>query len=295
MYTNLEYTTCVLHNTIIETDGKDHPPMLAPVLETYAIVGKDIKKRIDAKAEVVYIILTGIDNDIYSIVDACPNAKETWKAIERLKQGENINKQDVKTNLYGKFRKFTSKDGESLESYYSRSHAATQSKGKEIDKAHSPPSESNHKIIYKPANNNLRTSSNIRNKNIDNTLRTERRNGYDRKTSQHENQRVVNVAENMDTVGNQVDSAYHKDKMLLCKQLEAWIRLSAEQDDCVYNLVNEPEYQYMKAHYMYMAKIKEVIPSADEYTRPIFDKKPLEKVHPYDDYNVFSNERRYTE
>ncbi|GJT87697.1 hypothetical protein Tco_1069414 [Tanacetum coccineum] len=37
------------------------------------------------------IILTGIDNDIYSTVDACPNACEMWKAIERLKQGESIN------------------------------------------------------------------------------------------------------------------------------------------------------------------------------------------------------------
>ncbi|GJR24568.1 hypothetical protein Tco_0973095 [Tanacetum coccineum] len=154
------------------------------VLETYAIVGKDIKKRIDAKADVVYIILTGIDNDIYSIVDACPNAKETWKANERLKQGENINKQDVKTNLYWKFGKFTSKDGESLESYYSRSHAATQSKGKEIDKAPSPPSESNHKVFSDEEE--------------------KRRNRYDRNIGQYKNQRAVNVAENRDTVGNQV-------------------------------------------------------------------------------------------
>ncbi|GKC58805.1 hypothetical protein Tco_1086403 [Tanacetum coccineum] len=40
------------------------------------------------------IILIGIDNDIYSISDACPNACEMWKAIERLKQGESINVQD---------------------------------------------------------------------------------------------------------------------------------------------------------------------------------------------------------
>ncbi|GKB08852.1 hypothetical protein Tco_0837164 [Tanacetum coccineum] len=66
------------------------------------------------------IILTGIDNDIYSTVDACPNACEMWKAIERLKQGESINVQDLETNLYWEFRKFTSRDGESLESYYSR-------------------------------------------------------------------------------------------------------------------------------------------------------------------------------
>nr|GFA49229.1 integrase, catalytic region, zinc finger, CCHC-type, peptidase aspartic, catalytic [Tanacetum cinerariifolium] len=49
-----------------------------------------------------------IDNDIYSIVDACPNAYEMWKAIEQLKQGESINVQDLETNLYWEFRKFTS-------------------------------------------------------------------------------------------------------------------------------------------------------------------------------------------
>nr|GEV42392.1 hypothetical protein [Tanacetum cinerariifolium] len=43
-----------------------------------------------------------------------------WKAIERLKQGESINVQDLETNLYWEFGKFTSQDGESLESYYSR-------------------------------------------------------------------------------------------------------------------------------------------------------------------------------
>nr|GFA42831.1 hypothetical protein [Tanacetum cinerariifolium] len=58
----------------------------------------------------------GIDNDIYSTVDACLNACEMWKAIERLKQGESINVQDLETNLYWEFGKFTSQDGESLES-----------------------------------------------------------------------------------------------------------------------------------------------------------------------------------
>ncbi|GKA35230.1 hypothetical protein Tco_0721721, partial [Tanacetum coccineum] len=79
-------------NAIMEAGGKDHPPMLA----------------------------SGIDNDIYSIVDACLNACEMWKAIERLKQGESINVQDLETNLYWEFGKFTSQDGETLESYYSR-------------------------------------------------------------------------------------------------------------------------------------------------------------------------------
>nr|GEY78690.1 hypothetical protein [Tanacetum cinerariifolium] len=89
-------------------------------METYKTVLQDIRDQLNAEAEAVQIILTGIDNDIYSTVDACPNTCEMWKAIERLKQGESINVQDLETNLYQEFRKFTSQDGESLESYYSR-------------------------------------------------------------------------------------------------------------------------------------------------------------------------------
>nr|GEX67775.1 hypothetical protein [Tanacetum cinerariifolium] len=48
------------------------------------------------------------------------NAEAEVKAIERLKQDESINVQDLETNLYWEFGKFTSRDGESLESYYSR-------------------------------------------------------------------------------------------------------------------------------------------------------------------------------
>ncbi|GJX24629.1 hypothetical protein Tco_0230925 [Tanacetum coccineum] len=110
--------------------SKDRPPMLASgkfwklplerYMENYKNVSQDIQDQLNAEAEAVQIILTGIDNDIYSTVDACPNACEMWKAIKRLKQGESINVQDLETNLYWEFGKFTSWDGESLESYYSR-------------------------------------------------------------------------------------------------------------------------------------------------------------------------------
>ncbi|GJX75430.1 hypothetical protein Tco_0314025 [Tanacetum coccineum] len=83
-------TSSAQHNAIMEAGGKDRPLMLAP---------EETKKWIDAKAEAIQIVLTGIDNDIYSIVDACPNVMEIWKAIER---------------------KFTSRDDETLDSYYLR-------------------------------------------------------------------------------------------------------------------------------------------------------------------------------
>nr|GEZ99269.1 Gag-Pol polyprotein [Tanacetum cinerariifolium] len=79
-------------------------------METYKNVSQDTRDQLNAKADAVQIILTGIDNDIYSTVDACPNACEMWKAIERLKQGESINVQDLETNLFWEFGKFTSQD-----------------------------------------------------------------------------------------------------------------------------------------------------------------------------------------
>nr|GEW42361.1 retrovirus-related Pol polyprotein from transposon TNT 1-94 [Tanacetum cinerariifolium] len=43
---------------------------------------------------------------------------EMWEAIERLQQGESLNIQDLKTNLIWEFGKFTSRDGETMESSY---------------------------------------------------------------------------------------------------------------------------------------------------------------------------------
>ncbi|GJT02952.1 ribonuclease H-like domain-containing protein [Tanacetum coccineum] len=111
------------------------------------------------------------------------------------------------------------------------------------------------KKIYKPTNNNLRTSSNTRNKNVDTTPRYKN----DNQTGQFGNQRAVNVVGARETVGGQVvqqsgiqcfnckefghyakecrkpkrvkDSTYHKEKMLLCKQAEKVVQLQAEQSD----------------------------------------------------------------
>nr|GFB11628.1 hypothetical protein [Tanacetum cinerariifolium] len=90
-------------------DSKGNPTTTTEkVFETYKNVTQDIRDQLNAEAETVQIILTGKDNDIYSTVDACPNAYEMWKAIKRLKQGESINVQDLETNLFWEFGKFTS-------------------------------------------------------------------------------------------------------------------------------------------------------------------------------------------
>ncbi|GJW06336.1 hypothetical protein Tco_1568759 [Tanacetum coccineum] len=78
------------------------------------------KEHFQSKKEAIFLLLTVIGDEIYSTVDAYNTANEMWIAIERLQQGESLNVQDVKTNLFWEFGKFTSRDGESMESYYLR-------------------------------------------------------------------------------------------------------------------------------------------------------------------------------
>nr|GFB92627.1 hypothetical protein [Tanacetum cinerariifolium] len=182
------------------------------------------------------------------------------------------------------------------------------SKDKEIDKLMALISLS-FKKIYKPTNNNLRTSSNTNRVNQDNTLRINRSTGY-------ENQRIGNVAGARETVGSTVvqkswiqcynckefghvarecqklkkvkDATYHKEKIILCKQEEAQIQLNAEQADWRDDADDdELEDQEMEAHYMYMAQLQEVSPDAAD-SGPIFDAEPLQKVSHNDHYNVFA-------
>nr|GFB61678.1 hypothetical protein [Tanacetum cinerariifolium] len=150
------------------------------------------------------------------------------------------------------------------------------SKDKEIDKLMALISLS-FKKIYKPTNNNLRTSSNTSRANQDNSPRINRSGGY-------ENQRIGNVAGAREIV------AYHREKMLLCKQEEAGIQLNAEQADWRDDTDDdELEDQELKAHYMYIAQLQEVSPDAAD-SGPIFDDEPLQKVSHDDQYNVFAIE-----
>nr|GEV03206.1 retrotransposon protein, putative, Ty1-copia subclass [Tanacetum cinerariifolium] len=339
--------------------------------ETYKNVSQDIHDQLNAEAKAVQIILTGIDNDIYSTVDACPNACKMWKAIERLKQGESINVQDLETNLYWEFGKFTSQDGKSLESYYLRFYMmmneqiknqckvtnhqvnvqakriarvanplalvaqqqpvyhpqthpthytqnssirsqqdATRnsrkaivnspqpiydqepsmvaeddetSKEKEIDKLMALISLS-FKKIYKPTNNNLRTSSNTSRANQDNSLRINRSAGY-------ENQRIGNVVGAKETIGL---TAVQKSR-IQCYNCKEFGHVAREcQKPKRAKVATYHREKMLLSHYMYMAQLQEVSPDAAD-SGPIFDDEPLQKVSNDYHYNVFAIESEHPE
>nr|GEX37080.1 retrovirus-related Pol polyprotein from transposon TNT 1-94 [Tanacetum cinerariifolium] len=320
-------TSNTLHNAIMEAGGKDRPPMLA--LSNFVQWKSRIKRYIDTKPnhELIHYCLKN------------PPYKFTWadkevpisKAIKRLKQGESINVQDLETNLYWEFGKFTSRDGESLESYYSRFYKmmnelvrnqydvtnhqvnvqfllqlqpewqrsqqpATRNRGKEIVNSHPPiydqePSmfaeddemskdkeidnlialiSLSFKKIYKPTNNNLRTSSNTSRANQDNSPRINRGDGYD-------NQRSGNIVRAKETVGTTVVQK----SGIQCYNCKEFGHVAMECQ----KLKRAKDAAYHRE--------KMLLYAAD--SGPIFDVEPLQKVSNDDHYNVFAVESDHPE
>nr|GEY18581.1 hypothetical protein [Tanacetum cinerariifolium] len=309
-----------MHNNIMAAGFRDRPPMLAPgrypqwrsrflryyilngvhgslavpehtTIETPTNMSPENKAYFLAEKEAIHLILTGIGDDIYSTVEAYQTAQEMWEAIER------------SSALSPK------------PSIPSRSQTTTRHKGKEIAKPITPPSEiaseedndpkqaqrdkdmqknlaliaKYFKKIYKPTNNNLRTSSNSKNKNVDMTPRYKN----DDHSRQFGTQRTVNVAGTREMECKKPkrvkDSMYHKEKMLLCKQAKQGVPLQAEQYDWLADTYEEVDEQELEAHYSYMAKIQEV-PTTDSGTNSELVKQVQNKAG----YNVFANHLQHS-
>ena len=57
---------------------------------------------------------------MYAAVDSCETAKEIWERVKQMMQGSDIGTQEKKAKLFDEWEKFTSTEGESIESYYHR-------------------------------------------------------------------------------------------------------------------------------------------------------------------------------
>ncbi|GKC06225.1 hypothetical protein Tco_0997835 [Tanacetum coccineum] len=75
---------------------------------------------VNAKYQVMNMILLSIPNEIYNSVDACTSAKDMWKRVERLMRGTIQNKVDRETRFTNEFDQFVAEPGEALVSVYNR-------------------------------------------------------------------------------------------------------------------------------------------------------------------------------
>ncbi|GJT79965.1 hypothetical protein Tco_1054307 [Tanacetum coccineum] len=71
-------------------------------------------------AHAVPTILLRLPEDIYEVVNSCETAQEIWLHVQQMMKGSNIGIHVKKAKLFNEWERFTSTDGESIESYYHR-------------------------------------------------------------------------------------------------------------------------------------------------------------------------------
>ncbi|GJX65071.1 retrovirus-related pol polyprotein from transposon TNT 1-94 [Tanacetum coccineum] len=77
-------------------------------------------KQMEADDQAIQTILLGLPEDIYAAVDSCETAQEIWLRVQQMMKGSDIGIQEKKAKLFNEWERFTSTDGESIESYYHR-------------------------------------------------------------------------------------------------------------------------------------------------------------------------------
>nr|GEU29773.1 hypothetical protein [Tanacetum cinerariifolium] len=77
-------------------------------------------KRIDADDQAIQTILLGLPEDVYAAVDSCETAKEIQERVRQMMKGSDNGEHEKNAKLFNEWEKFTSTDGESIESYYHR-------------------------------------------------------------------------------------------------------------------------------------------------------------------------------
>ncbi|GKB99911.1 integrase, catalytic region, zinc finger, CCHC-type containing protein [Tanacetum coccineum] len=72
----------------------------------------------EADDQAIQIILLGLPENIYAAVDSCKTAQEIWLRVQQMMKGSDIRIQEKKGKLFNEWERFTSTDGESIESDY---------------------------------------------------------------------------------------------------------------------------------------------------------------------------------
>nr|GEY64560.1 retrovirus-related Pol polyprotein from transposon TNT 1-94 [Tanacetum cinerariifolium] len=198
-------------------------------------------------------------------------------ANERLKQGESINVQDLETNLYWEFGKFTSRDGESLEPYYSRFYKMMN----ELVRNQCD-SQELKTISYQKRYDILK-----QHQNEVNELRAKR--------IAHAANPLVLVAQQQPVYHPQNHPTHYTQNSSTRSQQAATKNKGKAISKLIGGMTDdESKDQELEAHYMYMAQIQEVSLDAAD-SGPIFDTEPMQKVPNNDNYNVFSIECEHPE
>nr|GEV94817.1 hypothetical protein [Tanacetum cinerariifolium] len=274
-----------MHNNIMAAGSRDRPPML--VTRRYAQWRSWFLRYIDTRPNgdsLRKCILEGPYTPTTVVVPVLPATNDspavpehtTLRKCGKLSKGYNkLNHSTFKINKEKEIAKSITPLSESDSEEDSDPEQAYRDKDMQKNLALIA---KYFKKIYKPINNNLRTSSNSRNKNVDTTL------------SVLTARNLVILLRSAGSQKGLKTPRIIKKRCCCANKLRKGVPLQAEQSDLLANTNEEIDEQELEAHYSYMAKIQEV-PTANLGT----DSEPLEHVQYYDEYNVFANVNQHYE
>ncbi|GJU62687.1 hypothetical protein Tco_1244522 [Tanacetum coccineum] len=75
-------------------------------------------KQMEADDQAIQTILLDLPEDIYAVINSCETAQEIWLRVQQMMKGSDIGIREKKAKLFNEWERFTSTDGESIESYY---------------------------------------------------------------------------------------------------------------------------------------------------------------------------------
>nr|GEX84008.1 retrovirus-related Pol polyprotein from transposon TNT 1-94 [Tanacetum cinerariifolium] len=232
--------------------------------ETYKNVLQDIRDQLNAEAEALQIILIGIDNDIYSTVDACPNACKMWKAIKRLKyEWQRFvtlvkQSQELKTVSYHKLYDILKQHQNEVNGIRTKRIARTANPLALVAQQQPVYHPQNHPTYY--TQNSLTRSQQTATRNRGKAIVNSPQPIYDQEPSMVQ-QWCRNLGFNVIIARN-------------LGMLQGNVR---NQNGLRMQLITGKRcYCELEAHYMYMAQLQEVFPDAID-SGPTFDAEPLQK------------------
>ncbi|GJY15693.1 gag-pol polyprotein [Tanacetum coccineum] len=273
-------------------------------MENYKNVSQDIRDQLNAEAEAVQIILTWIDNDIYSIVDVCPNACEMWKVIERLKQGESINSQELKTVSYHKVYDILKQ----------HQNEVNEIRAERLTRTDNPLAlVAQQQLVYHPnhyTQNSSTKSQQAATRNRGKAIVNSPPPTYDQKPEMVAEDDALSKEKEIDKLMALISLSFKK----IYKRTNNNLRTSSNTSRA--NQENSPrinrgiqvvqqsgiqcynckEYRHVARECQKPKRIQEVTPDVADNSGPIFNTEPLHKVHnDNDNYNVFANDREHLE
>nr|GEX24851.1 ribonuclease H-like domain-containing protein [Tanacetum cinerariifolium] len=262
------------------------------------LIEKDLKQ-IKADDQAIQTILLGLPEDIYAAVDSCETAQEIWLRVQQMMKGSDIEILEKKAKLFNEWEKFTSTNGESIESYYHHQPSFNpnymQQPMPNLEGITYPTTAMNmslaliakaFKLNYStPTKNNQRISSNPHNRQI---AQPGNLNGYN----------DVHNVENQNPNGN---------GNLVVARVEGnvtghnGIQLQAEEFDLMATAVDLDEIEEVNANYILMANLQQASTLGTQTDKaPVYDSDGSAEVHNYEDcydneiFNMFTQEEQYT-